>query len=175
MGANATRRLRRAGPSDAATLIELQREFYVEDRLEHGAANVRALRQLLREPWAGLVWLIESGRDAASRRGGGGETGRGSDDRRAFAPAGYVVLTLGFSLERGGRDAFIDELYVRREHRRRGLGALAIATAEKGARRLGVRAVHLEVDAGNEAARRLYERVGFRLRGRYQLMTKALR
>ena len=59
---------------------------------------------------------------------------------------GYLVLTIGYSLERGGRDAFIDELYVRAERRGRGLGALAVATAEAAARRLGVRAVHLEVD-----------------------------
>ncbi len=31
----------------------------------------------------------------------------------AGAAIGYVVLTLGYSLEYGGRDACIDELYVR--------------------------------------------------------------
>ena len=87
---------------------------------------------------------------------------------------GYIVLTIGYSLERGGRDAFIDELFVRAERRGCGLGAQAVAIAEAGARRRGVRAVHLEVDHTNERARRLYERVGFSLRQRYQLMTKVL-
>jgi ribosomal protein S18 acetylase RimI-like enzyme len=37
-----------------------------------------------------------------------------------------------------------------------------------------VRAVHLEVDTGNDRARRLYERSGFAVRERYHLMTKVL-
>ena len=84
------------------------------------------------------------------------------------------MLTLGYSLERGGRDAFIDELYVRREWRGHGLGSLAVAKAEAAARRLGVHAVHLEVDVTNDRARRLYRRLGFALRQRYQLMSKRL-
>ena len=54
------------------------------------------------------------------------------------------------------------------------MGTLAVATAEAAARRLGVRAVHLEVDTSNERARRLYERFGFAVRQRYHLMTKTI-
>ncbi len=93
---------------------------------------------------------------------------------RERTPIGYLVLTIGYSLERGGRDAFIDELYVRPQWRGLGLGTLAVATAEVAARRLGVRAVHLEVDTTNERARRLYERIGFAVRQRYHLMTKKI-
>jgi ribosomal protein S18 acetylase RimI-like enzyme len=149
-------RIRRARPRDGAALVELQREFYREDRIAHAPVNARALHRLLRSPRAGVVWVIESGAGASR------------------SPIGYLVLTIGYSLERGGRDSFIDELYVRPQQRGRGLGALAIATAEVAARRLGVRAVHLEVDTGNERARRLYERSGFALRERYHLMTKVL-
>jgi GNAT superfamily N-acetyltransferase len=152
-------RARRARPGDADVLIELQREYYAEEGLTHGAANMRALRRLLREPRAGGVWLLEWA----------------ADGEGATRAAGYVVLTLGWSLEWGGRDAFVDELYVRPVRRGRGLGALGLAAVEVAARRLGVRAVHLEVDATNDGARRLYERGGFRLRHRYQLMSKALR
>jgi ribosomal protein S18 acetylase RimI-like enzyme len=151
-----TTRIRRARPSDAAALVEMQREFYAEDRIEHAPANARALQRMLRSPQVGVIWILES---AA---------------RRARSPIGYLVLTLGYSLERGGRDSFIDELYVRPASRGRGLGARAVATAEAAARRLGVRAVHLEVDTGNDRARRLYERSGFALRRRYHLMTKVL-
>ena len=153
---NEATRIRRARPGDGAALVEMQREFYREDRIAHGAVNARALHRLLRSPVAGVVWVIET-------CGG-----------RERAPIGYLVLTIGYSLERGGRDAFIDELYVRSEWRGRGLGTLAVATAEAVARRLGVRAVHLEVDTTNDRARRLYERVGFTVRQRYHLMTKVL-
>ena len=153
---NEATRIRRARPSDGTALVEMQREFYREDRITHGAANARALHRLLRSPLAGVIWVIET-------------TGA-----RQRAKVGYLVLTIGYSLERGGRDSFIDELYVRSEWRGRGLGTLAVATAEAGARRLRVRAVHLEVDTTNDRARRLYERVGFTMRHRYHLMTKVL-
>ena len=39
---------------------------------------------------------------------------------------GYVLLTLGFSIEYGGRDAFIDELYVMSDARSQGIGAAAL-------------------------------------------------
>jgi ribosomal protein S18 acetylase RimI-like enzyme len=149
-------RIRRARPGDGPALVELQREFYREDGIAHAPINARALHRLLRSPQAGVAWVIESGAG------------------RARSPIGYIVLTIGYSLERGGRDSFIDELYVRPEQRGRGLGAHAIGTAEAAARRLGVRAVHLEVDTGNDRARRLYERSGFALRARYHLMIKTL-
>jgi ribosomal protein S18 acetylase RimI-like enzyme len=152
--------IRRATVDDYRALVEMQREFYREDRIVHGPANARALRRLLRSPELGLVWMIEHGGEKGARAGAN--------------PVGYLVLTLGYSLEQGGRDSFVDELYVRPEQRGRGLGSRAIATAQAAARRLGVRAVHLEVDVDNDRARRLYERVGFTLRRRYQLMTRRL-
>jgi len=155
-------RIRRASRDDASVLIELQREFYREDRLPHAAANERALRALLRSPGSGVVWVIEAARGAAASSRG-----------RARPVIGYLVLTFGYTLELGGRDAFIDELYLRPEWRGRGLGRRAVATAEAGARRLGVRALHLEVDTGNRA-RVLYERAGFVVRDRYHLMIKRL-
>lgn len=35
---------------------------------------------------------------------------------------GYVILTLGFSLEYGGRDAFIDEFYIQANYQGQGIG-----------------------------------------------------
>nr|WP_242054288.1 GNAT family N-acetyltransferase [Nostoc sp. FACHB-888] len=35
---------------------------------------------------------------------------------------GYIVLTLGYSLEYRGRDAFVDEFYLRPKHRGQGIG-----------------------------------------------------
>jgi ribosomal protein S18 acetylase RimI-like enzyme len=88
--------------------------------------------------------------------------------------AGYVILTLGYSFEFRGRDAFIDELYVAPEFRRQGLGRRAMEFAEARAREMGVNAVHLEVDRGNGAAQELYRRAGYDEHGRF-LMTKWLR
>ncbi|MGA2429967.1 MAG: GNAT family N-acetyltransferase [Candidatus Acidiferrum sp.] len=86
---------------------------------------------------------------------------------------GYVVLTVSFSFEYRGYDAFIDELYIAEEHRGRGIGRRAMQFAEGAARDRGVNAMHLEVSRDNQAALELYRRAGYADHGRY-LMTKWL-
>jgi len=88
-------------------------------------------------------------------------------------PAGYIVLTHGFSFEYHGREAFIDELYIEPSYRRQGLGTRAVQFLEERARELGVQAIHLEVDEGNDPAFELYRRAGYEDHRRY-LMTKWL-
>lgn len=144
---------RAALATDVERLLEFMGALYEED----GAAPFlrdaveAALRDLLDAPDRGRVWLIERG----------GE------------PAGYLVVTWGFSLEFHGRDAFIDELYVAPAHRGAGLGRQAVELAEAACRAYGVGALHLEVETGNERAHTLYRRSGFAERG-LRLMTKRL-
>lgn len=92
----------------------------------------------------------------------------------ARAAVGYVIVSFGWSVEFGGMDAFIDEIYIRPPVRGRGIASevlIALPNALAGA---GVRAVHLEVDRDNATARRLYTRAGFAPRERYMLMTRKL-
>jgi GNAT superfamily N-acetyltransferase len=125
---------------DLEILLPMVREFWVIERLNFVEPEVRrALAGLLDGRELGRVVLIE--------RGG--------------APIGYLALTLGYSLEHLGRDAFVDELYVRDPHRSGGIGARALERAADLCRELGVRALHLEVDHVNPRARALYERLGF--------------
>jgi ribosomal protein S18 acetylase RimI-like enzyme len=86
---------------------------------------------------------------------------------------GYIVLTIGFSFEFRGHDAFIDELYVEPQYRRRGYGRQAVAFLEERARQMGANALHLEVDHGNDPALELYRRSGYQDHDRF-LMTKWL-
>jgi GNAT superfamily N-acetyltransferase len=88
-------------------------------------------------------------------------------------PIGYVVLTVSFSFEYRGRDAYIDELYIAEEHRGRGIGRRAMEFVEMKAHQMGVNAMHLEVSPANAAALELYSRSGYVGHGRY-LMTKWL-
>jgi ribosomal protein S18 acetylase RimI-like enzyme len=88
-------------------------------------------------------------------------------------PVGYLVLTIGFSFEFHGHDAFIDELYVDAPYRRQGYGRQAVEFVEKKAREMGVNAIHLEVDHGNDPAFELYRCTGYQAHGR-SLMTKWL-
>jgi ribosomal protein S18 acetylase RimI-like enzyme len=132
------------GVSDADTLVRLARDFHAEDGHPLTKAGEAALRQIAHgEPFA-RAWLVRE------------------DD----AALGYLILTLGFSVEYGGRDGFIDDLYLVPAARGRGFGRQVIDFALTQACELGIRTLHLEVETGNDAAARLYRAAGFTGTGR---------
>ncbi|MEX0284042.1 MAG: GNAT family N-acetyltransferase [Paracoccaceae bacterium] len=90
------------------------------------------------------------------------------------APIGYVIVTFGWSVEFGGMDGFVDEIYVRPRVRGRGIASEVLLELPKALAGAGLTALHLEVDRENETAQRLYTRTGFRPRDRYMLMTRKL-
>jgi len=90
------------------------------------------------------------------------------------APTGYLIVTFGWSIELGGMEAWIDEIYVRTAVRGRGLATEALFALARALREAGVAAIHLEVDRDDPAAQRLYRKCGFALRDRYSLMTMPL-
>ena len=90
------------------------------------------------------------------------------------APTGYLIVTFGWSIELGGMEAWIDEIYVRTAVRGRGLATEALFALARALREAGVAAIHLEVDRDDPAAQRLYRKCGFAPRDRYSLMTMAL-
>jgi diamine N-acetyltransferase len=141
-----------AGPGDLELLLPFVREFWAIERIPFVEPAVRrALGGILARPELGRVVVIEL----------------------ESVPVGYYVLTLGYSLEFGGRDAFVDELYLREPQRSRGLGARALEHAAGLCAELGAGALHLEVDHVNPRARALYERSGFAVHER-ALMTRRI-
>ena len=84
---------------------------------------------------------------------------------------GYAVIGFGFSLEFGGRDALLDEFYVREEFRGRGIGSAALNSVEELCRAKGILAIHLEADYVNARVHEFYKRIGYRDHERH-LMTK---
>jgi ribosomal protein S18 acetylase RimI-like enzyme len=143
--------LRTAGAADLGALLPLLAEFHAHEQLPTTPEGRRAaLERLLREPQRGRVVLAEEGE-----------------------LVGYGIVVLGYSIEFGGIDGFVDELYVRAPHRGKGLGSRLLDALEAEATRAGAVAVHLEVDVGNERARQLYLRRGYRQHQR-RLMTRKL-
>lgn len=90
------------------------------------------------------------------------------------APVGYLTITFGWSLEFGGMDAFVDELFTRPAVRKRGMGSEALAGISKALGEGGVRALHLEVDREDKATQGFYQRARFQQRDKYVLMSKEL-
>ena len=86
---------------------------------------------------------------------------------------GYVVLTFGFSLEYGGLDAYVDELFVKPEFRGRGFASQTLEFLSLECKKLNVVALHLEVDNDNQSAKSLYAKMGFASTKR-ELLNKVL-
>jgi hypothetical protein len=83
-------------------------EFYAEAGFALNAQRAaEAFAALISGEHLGQVWVIEAGAETA---------GAGAN------AVGYLVVTLGFSMEYGGRDAFVDDLFIRAGHRGRGSG-----------------------------------------------------
>ncbi|HUD71943.1 MAG TPA: GNAT family N-acetyltransferase [Dongiaceae bacterium] len=133
-------RFRRARPGDVAAILRLMRGLYRQDGLRYRRAVARrALVGLMRAPRFGRVFVIDAGGTVA----------------------GYFVLTLSWSLEYTGGDAFVDELYVAPGFRGLGLGRRAVEFLAARCRALDVKALHLEVERDNRRARALYRTSGF--------------
>jgi ribosomal protein S18 acetylase RimI-like enzyme len=138
---NGKAQFRVAGISDAELLLDFMRDYYAFDGHGYDRDKARgALKALLGDQTLGRTWLILDG-DAA---------------------VGYVVLCFGYSLEWLGRDAFVDEFYLREEYRGRGWGRRTMEFIEDAAREIGIRTLHLEVVQQNAGALELYKKIGFR-------------
>ena len=143
---------RRATPDDIPVLVALMREFYAESDFplpEEAAAE--AFAGLLADERLGRLWLIE----------------------HLGEPAGYVALTVGYSMEYGGLRGFVYDLFVRAAHRGRGLAAASLAEVAAECEELEVRALLVEVGPENDVARRVYARAGLEDTGRV-VMARAL-
>lgn len=136
---------------DEATLLSLARAFHEEDGHPLTAAGERAIAMVCGGDPMAMAWFL----------------------RADGVQVGYAVLTLGFSIEHGGRDGFIDDLYLVPAARGRGVGRIALALIERIAAEHGVRTLHLEVERTNTQAEGLYRRLGYRETDR-RLMSKKL-
>ena len=133
--------------TDVERVLAMMASFNAHERIPFDAATFRArLQTLVDSPALGGVVLFEGG---------------------------YAVVTFGFDLEYGGRDAFLTELWVEPSGRRRGLGRAGLAAAEEYAREQGAHALHLLVRFDNREARALYDSAGYEAEPR-AVMTKRL-
>lgn len=131
--------VRRATAADIATLVELMREFYAEaDFPLDDAWAAAAFSALIADPALGAAWIIAA--DAA--------------------PIGHVVLTVRYAMEFGGLIGYIDDLFVRKTHRRNGAATAGLDALLAECRQRGCRSVHVEVGPDNVAAVALYTRFG---------------
>ena len=141
-----------AGSDDIARLLPLVEGFHTHHDIALSDAERRAaLAPLLAGSPHGMIYLIGP----------------------RNAPVGYIVITLGYSIELGGIEGFIDEFFIREKVRGRGMGSETLSKLLPALKNHGVKALHLEVARDNGRAQSLYRRAGFEPRETYMLMTRS--
>ena len=131
-----------AAPSDLDRLMPMVRAYHEAEGIDVPDEHRKdAILPLLEGSPHGAIWFIGP----------------------KMSPVGYVAVSFGWSIELGGMDGFIDEIWIREKVRGRGMGGEALLLLLKTLKESGLRAMHLEMAEGNPAER-LYRRAGFRRR-----------
>lgn len=139
-----------ATPADLDRLLPMVAAFHAEAGFDTDDAHREAaILPLLEGSPLGAIWLIGP----------------------KMSPVGYVAVSFGWSIEFGGTDGFVDEIWIRETVRGRGMGTEVMRLLTANLSDAGVTALHLEVDAENPRAARVYRRSGFKARDGYHLMT----
>ena len=74
---------------------------------------------------------------------------------------GFAAISFAWTLEHGGKSAWLDELYVLPAHRGKGVGSMLLEKVIEEVSSEGCGAIDLEVDQDHRRAERLYQRKGF--------------
>ena len=74
---------------------------------------------------------------------------------------GYSILTWGWGIESGGKEALVDEMFVIESERAAGVGTALMQASIDYARQNNVEVIFLETEANNPRSRSLYQKLGF--------------
>ena len=142
-----------AGASQLEELLPLVAAYHAFEEVETSAKQRRSsVAKLLHDKTLGEIWLV----------------------RKLDVVIGYIAVCYSYSIEFGGRDAFVDEFYIATTERGKGIGRRVLKEIAALLRARGVVAVHLEVDGRNERARAAYAQAGFSSRDKYHVMSLVL-
>lgn len=146
--------LEAAGPPHLGGLLPLVAAYHLFEEISLSAdIREKSVERLLNDRTLGEIWLI----------------------RKSNHLIGYIVLCFGYSIESGGREVVIDELYIKAPERGMGVGAEVLEKLKELVRVYNVAAIQLQVGQHNDRAKSLYAKSGFSYREKYQLMTIALK
>ena len=133
---------RTSGTADVEEILSMMQAFYAIDNypIDH-EVSAKLLHDFIKdERCGGSIYLIKS------------------EEKNI----GYIILTTLFSFEYGGWIAFVDELFIKEDLRRKGIGQLAINFIQSQARKQNLKLLYLEVEPHNTSAQKLYENKGFK-------------
>jgi len=142
-----------ADMADLGDLFRLMRQLYEDNpgATLNEAEVLAPVTELLTSPSYGRIYVATVGEQVV----------------------GSMVICFGFSLEFRGRDAFIDEFVIDRDHRSQRIGSELLEFVVSDISRYQIRALHLEVNSNNRRAADFYRGLGFMSHQRH-LMTRWL-
>ena len=141
-----------AGTEHLDTILEMMRMYYYDERMTYIPEKARpALEELITHQERGRVWMIFFDHECV----------------------GYFIITYAFTVEFHGRNAVLDEMYIKEEYRDRGIGRHALEFMERFLKSEGIDVFRLEVEELNLRAARFFRENGFDQHERH-LMTKYL-
>ena len=111
--------------------------------------------------WWGKNVMPEAEVRASVERIMGGDDGEYLLGAVDGAPVGVCQLRFRWSVWKSAEDCWLEDLFVREEARRSGLGRALVEAALERARERGCKRIELDVNEDNSAARALYEACGF--------------
>lgn len=124
-----------AKTSELSAVLEMMESFYAIDNYPFDAkVSEKLYTEFISNEHLGRCWIIVENEKAV----------------------GYMILTFIFSFENKGKIAFLDELYIKAEHRKTGIGKKAIQFVQEQAKILSLKLLYLEVEPHNEQAQNLY-------------------
>jgi len=134
-------------------VVPLVQGYHAFEHIEmEEQARRHAVKKLLSQPQLGSIWGIYERSELV----------------------GYMAVCPSYTIEMGGKDAFIDEFFLLPNARGRGIGKWALQFIKAQMIKEGIVALHLIVADENAPAIHLYEREGFVERSGFKLRSLVL-
>ncbi|MCK8142114.1 GNAT family N-acetyltransferase [Flavobacterium sp. I-SCBP12n] len=131
--------------TDIETIVLLMQDFYAIDNYPIDLKVSKSLfKEFIANENLGKAWLILNEDEIV----------------------GYVILTFIFSFEYQGKIAFLDELYLTKQARGKGIGGQTVSFVKDKSTELGLKLIYLEIENHNQNAQKLYIANGFELHNR---------
>ena len=131
--------------TDIDTIVTMMKAFYAIDNYPIDKEKSKTLfQEFISNEDLGKSWLILSDEETV----------------------GYVILTFVFSFEYQGKIAFLDELYLSKKARGKGIGSQAVAFIIEESKKLSLKLIYLEIENHNQNAQKLYIASSFELHNR---------
>ena len=129
---------------------QLVKEFHAfENIISDRSKRLKALEPILSNSPLGEFFLIQTAQDHI----------------------GYIFISYSWSLEFGGKDAMLDEIFIKAAYQGQGVGKSALKRVHDYLKENETIAISLEVSHENNNAQQFYDSLGYKSRDKYSLMS----